>query len=44
LDEGRDALEDPWMQTELEVREAIPPAYTKFIGEQFLQAYVLENP
>jgi DNA (cytosine-5)-methyltransferase 1 len=37
LEEGREALGVPWMQTELEVREAIPPAYTKFIGEQFLE-------
>jgi DNA (cytosine-5)-methyltransferase 1 len=35
LDEGREALGVPWMQTELEIREAIPPAYTRFIGEQF---------
>jgi DNA (cytosine-5)-methyltransferase 1 len=36
MEEGREALEVPWMQTELEVRESIPPAYTRFIGEQFL--------
>jgi hypothetical protein len=40
LDEGREALEVPWMETELEIREAIPPAYTKFIGEQFLSQEV----
>jgi hypothetical protein len=36
VEEGREALDVSWMQTELEIREAIPPAYTKFIGEQFL--------
>lgn len=36
IEEGREALEVPWMTEELEIREAIPPAYTKFIGEQFL--------
>lgn len=36
IEEGKEALEVPWMTDELEVREAIPPAYTKFIGEQFL--------
>jgi DNA (cytosine-5)-methyltransferase 1 len=34
--EGRDALGVPWMTEELEIREAIPPAYCRFIGEQFL--------
>ena len=36
IEEGRQALGVPWMTNELEIREAIPPAYTKFIGEQFL--------
>lgn len=36
LEEGREALGVPWMTNELEIREAIPPAYTQFIGEQFL--------
>lgn len=36
LDEGRDAMGVGWMQTADEVRESIPPAYTQFIGEQFL--------
>ena len=36
LEEGREALGVPWMETELEIREAIPPAYTRFLGEQFL--------
>lgn len=36
IEEGKEALGVPWMTDELEVREAIPPAYTKFIGEQFL--------
>lgn len=38
IDEGREALGVPWMTDELEVREAIPPAYTKYLGEQFLGA------
>lgn len=36
IDEGRKALGVPWMTDELEIREAIPPAYTRFLGEQFL--------
>ena len=36
LEEGSEAMGIDWMTDELEVREAIPPAYTKFIGEQFL--------
>lgn len=36
IEEGQEALGVPWMTDELEIREAIPPAYTKFIGEQFL--------
>lgn len=36
LDEGREALGVPWMQTELEIREAIPPAFTQYLGEAFL--------
>ena len=42
IKEGQDALDVPWMTDELEVREAIPPAYTKFIGEQFLAQLPLE--
>jgi DNA (cytosine-5)-methyltransferase 1 len=36
IEEGREALGVPWMQTELEIREAIPPAFTRYMGEQFL--------
>ena len=36
LEEGRDALGVPWMTDELEIREAIPPAYTEFVGAAFL--------
>ncbi len=36
IEEGQTALEVPWISNEQEIREAIPPAYTKFIGEQFL--------
>lgn len=41
IEEGREALGVPWMETELEIREAIPPAYTRFIGEQFLAQVVV---
>ncbi len=34
-DRGREAMEIDWMNRD-ELSEAIPPAYTKFIGEQFL--------
>jgi hypothetical protein len=36
IEAGAEAMGVPWMTEELEIREAIPPAYTKFIGEQFL--------
>jgi len=36
MEAGAEAMGVEWMTDELEVREAIPPAYTKFIGEQFL--------
>lgn len=36
FDRGREAMEMPWVQTVHELVEAIPPAYTKFIGEAFL--------
>ncbi len=36
LEEGQQALDVPWITDWHQVREAIPPAYTKFIGEQFL--------
>lgn len=36
LEEGREALEVPWMQTVDEVRESIPPAYTEYIGRQLI--------
>jgi len=36
VEQGQALLEVPWMTDELEIREAIPPAYTKYIGEQFL--------
>jgi len=37
LDEGRAAMGINWMTWD-ELREAIPPAYTQFIGEQLLRA------
>lgn len=38
LESGKQALEVSWMQDWHEVREAIPPAYTEFIGKQLLTA------
>lgn len=35
-DRGREAMGIPWMNRD-ELSEAIPPAYTKFIGEQLMQ-------
>lgn len=37
LEQGREAMGMPWVTEELGIREAIPPAYTQFLGEQFLQ-------
>ena len=37
-----DAMGIPWYMTKKEVNEAIPPAYTKFLGEQVLE-YLHEN-
>ena len=39
IEEGRSALGVDWMTEELEIREAIPPAYTKFIGEAFISQW-----
>jgi DNA (cytosine-5)-methyltransferase 1 len=33
-----DVIGVTWFMTRLEVREAIPPAYTEFIGKQLLEA------
>jgi hypothetical protein len=43
LDEGREALGVPWMQTELEIREAIPPVYTAYLGSQFVDQLAYEE-
>lgn len=40
FERGRELMEMPWVQTVHELTEAIPPAYTKFIGEQFLSQHV----
>lgn len=37
LDEWRDAMGIDWMQTKLEIAEAIPPAYTAFLGAALLR-------
>lgn len=36
LEDGQQALEVPWITSWHGVREAIPPAYTQYIGEQYL--------
>jgi DNA (cytosine-5)-methyltransferase 1 len=36
-DDRREAIGVPWMTT-MEARQAIPPEYTRFIGEQLLEA------
>jgi DNA (cytosine-5)-methyltransferase 1 len=38
LGDWRDAMGMPWCQTKHEIAEAIPPAYTQFIGEQLIAA------
>lgn len=38
LQEWRDAMGIQWMQTRHELAESIPPAYTRFVGEQLIQA------
>ena len=37
VEQGKAALEVLWMQTADEVRESIPPRYTQYIGERFLE-------
>jgi site-specific DNA-cytosine methylase len=37
LQEWRDAMDMPWCQTKLEIAEAIPPAYTEYIGRQLAE-------
>lgn len=41
---GRELLEVPWMKTNREITEAIPPAYTKYIGEAFLAQVTVDVP
>lgn len=36
LDEWRTAMDMPWAQTKLEIAEAIPPAYTEYLGHQMI--------
>ena len=36
IEEGAEAMGIDWMTDELEIREAIPPAFTSYLGEQFL--------
>jgi len=38
LQEWRDAMGMPWCDTKLEIAEAIPPAYTEYIGLQIKSA------
>lgn len=42
VENARDAMGIDWM-TKAELNEAIPPAYTKFIGEQFLAQRVVQE-
>ena len=35
--EMREAMQVPWMKIRSEIREAIPPAYSEFIGRQVIQ-------
>jgi hypothetical protein len=37
LDLWKNAMGVPWMATKAEVAEAIPPAYTEFVGERLLE-------
>ena len=36
LDEWRTAMGMPWAKTKLEIAEAIPPAYTEYLGKQLV--------
>jgi len=36
VEEAREVMGLPWVETWLEVKEAIPPAYTRFVGEALL--------
>lgn len=38
LEEGRYAMGIPWMASREELNEAIPPAYTEWIGKQLVEA------
>ena len=36
IDDAKDAMGVPWMETWEEVKESIPPAYTRWIGSQLI--------
>jgi DNA (cytosine-5)-methyltransferase 1 len=38
MDDARDAMGIDWMETWHEIKEAIPPAYTEWIGKQIMEA------
>ena len=40
LDDWRTAMGMPWCQEKREIAEAIPPAFTRYIGEQLIEAAV----
>jgi DNA (cytosine-5)-methyltransferase 1 len=40
VEEAKAAMGLPWCETWLEVKEAVPPAYTEFIGEQLMNHLV----
>lgn len=37
IEEGQEALGVPWIHDAIQIAEAIPPAYTEFIGRQLLE-------
>lgn len=41
---GQEALGVPWISSWHQVREAIPPAHTRFIGEQFISQQTRAHP
>ena len=43
MDNARDAMGCPWMRTKHELNEAIPPAYTEYLGFQLRAALILER-
>lgn len=38
--EGLQAMEIDWMKTQKELTQAIPPAYTRYIGERYMEIFL----